>query len=121
MAGLSQSTYTGSPDDPKTAALVSYITFIGWLFSYAFLYPEKKTEYSRFHLRQSLLIHIFSLLLKIAFSFNMPPRTGPDIVVIVLAVLLFITWLTGFWDAIQGRMRPVFLIGSLAQSLFRRL
>ena len=32
---------------PKTVAVVSYITFIGWLVSYLFLYPKQKAPPGR--------------------------------------------------------------------------
>ena len=54
--------YLGSPDNPKTAAIVCYITFIGWLIAYFLIYRTNKDEFSGFHLRQTLLLHIISFI-----------------------------------------------------------
>jgi uncharacterized membrane protein len=112
--------YIGSPDNPRTAALVSYITFIGWLIAYFGLYPSRHTAYTAFHLRQSLLIHILAFFLDVLFSFS---RVLIVWLVLcgVLGIFLFIVWLLGFWDAISGRQRPVPLIGRAAQRLFAGL
>lgn len=118
MEDSQRSTYIGSPDNPRTVAFVCYITFIGWLIAYFALYPNHKTKLATFHIRQSLLIHILAFILNIAFSFTlgvqlMWPVAG------ILGLLLFILWLTGFWDAINGRERTLPVVGSLAQQLFK--
>ena len=112
--------YIGSPDNPRTAAFVSYITFIGWLISYFALYPSRRTAYTAFHLRQSLLIHLLAFGLDVLFSFS-------RVMVIwlllcgIIGVCLFIIWLIGFWDALNGRQRPVPVIGAPAQRWFARI
>jgi uncharacterized membrane protein len=113
-------TYIGSPDNPKTTAVVSYITFIGWLIAYFGLYPKNRIAHSSFHLRQSLLIHIISFLIKVAFSF-LPPSAPMLIVISVLSAGLFGLWLLGILDALNSRQRLIPIIGPLAQSLFPRI
>jgi uncharacterized membrane protein len=117
MTDAKENTYIGSPDNPRTTAVVSYITFIGWLIAYFGLYPKNRTSHSSFHLRQSLLIHILSLLVKIFYSFSYASSTTL-VVTGVLTILVFILWLSGFVDALNGRQRPLPLIGSLSQKLF---
>lgn len=112
------SAYIGSPDNPRTVAYVCYITFIGWLIAYFALYPNHKTKLAAFHLRQSLLINILALALNILFSFTLAaafmwPVAG------ILGILLFICWIMGFWDAINGRKRLLPMIGPLSQNLFK--
>jgi len=118
MEDPKRSTYIGSPDNPRTAALVSYITFIGWLLAYFLLYPSRRDAFTAFHLRQSLLIHILSFLLNVLFSFTLPVQAMWPVAG-VLGLILFIFWILGFWDAINGRERLLPVIGSLAQSWFR--
>jgi uncharacterized membrane protein len=112
--------YIGSPDHPRTAAIVSYITFIGWLISFFGLHRFNKTSYSSFHLRQSLLIHIFSFILKFVYSFSLA-SIGSLIFVAFFSILLFILWLRGFLDAINGKEKPIPVIGAIAQKIFHNL
>lgn len=114
-------TYIGSPDNPRTAGTIAYITFIGWLIAYFAFYRNDRSAFSAFHLRQTLLIHILSFLLKVFYSFTL--LSGPFVfyTIVILSVGLFILWLIGFIDAMNGRERPVPVIGRLAQVMFRSL
>lgn len=120
MENVHDKPYIGSPDNSRTAAVVSYITFIGWLIAYFGLYPQRKIAHTSFHLRQSLLIHIVSFLIKIVYSF-WPFSTALLVVICILTTGLFILWFMGFWDALSGERKPVPLIGTIAQHLFRRI
>lgn len=118
MEDPKSSTYIGSPDNPRTAAFVCYITFIGWLIAYFALYPSRRDAFTAFHLRQSLLIHILAFLLNIVFSFTLASHIMWPIAG-VLGLIIFICWIVGFWDAINGRERLLPVIGPLAQNWFR--
>jgi len=115
-----ENAYLGSPDNPRTAALVSYITLLGWLIAYFLLYRSNKNSFSAFHLRQTLLLHILAFGLNI-LSLLALWRYIPNVVVIVLAVALLFLWLMGAWSAINNEQKPVPLVGRLAQNLFRNL
>jgi uncharacterized membrane protein len=114
-------TYIGSPDDRRTTAIVAYITFIGWLISYFFLSPKDRTALSAYHLRQSLLIHILSFLLKIAYSFTLGPGWAVFAFIVLLALVLFFIWLKSFINAMNAREAPAPLIGRAAERLFSGL
>jgi len=114
-------TYIGSPDDRRTTAIVAYITFIGWLVSYFFLFPKDRSTLSAYHLRQSLLIHICSFLLKIAYSFTLGPGWLAFSVIVVLAVILFFIWLKSFMNAMNAKEIPAPFIGRAAERLFANL
>lgn len=120
MEDPNRSAYIGSPDNPRTVAFVCYITFIGWLIAWFALYPGNKTRLAAFHIRQSLLINILALALNVVFSFTLASQLMWPIAGI-LGLLLFILWLMGFWDAINGRERLLPVVGPLAQSWFRGL
>lgn len=115
-----ENAYLGSPDNPRTAALVSYITLLGWLIAYFLLYRNNKNEFSAFHLRQTLLLHILAFFIN-ALSLLALWHYIPNIVVIALAVLLFLLWMMGAWSAINNEKKPVPLVGRLAQNLFQKL
>ena len=61
-----EETYVGSPDNPKTAAIVCYITaYLVWFIAYFALYKNNKSAaFAAFHLRQTLLLHILSFVLE---------------------------------------------------------
>jgi len=114
---VDQETYLGSPDNPKTAGIVCYITLIGWFIAYFALYKNNRSSFAAFHLRQTLLLHILSFILNILSLFALWGWV-PVFVVILLAVILFVLWLIGAFSAINGAETPVPLIGSLAQRMF---
>jgi uncharacterized membrane protein len=112
--------YIGSPENPRTTATVAYITFIGWLLSYFGLYPKNKTPLSAFHLRQSLFIHIISFVLKVIYSFSWHMGVLFYVVFVAVCLGLFLLWLIGIFDAMNGRQKPLPIIGNAAQRLFKR-
>ena len=53
-------------ENGKVAAILSYISIIGWLVAYFGLHKDKKTELSSYHLRQTLLLYIVGFILGLA-------------------------------------------------------
>lgn len=115
-----ENAYLGSPDNPRTAALVSYITLLGWLIAYFLLYRSNKNTFSAFHLRQTLLLHILAFFVNILSLFALWHYIS-NVIVIAFAALLLILWMMGVWSAINNKQKPVPLVGRLAQNLFRNL
>jgi uncharacterized membrane protein len=112
--------YLGSPDNPRTAAVVGYITVIGWLIAYFSLYDRNKNSFAAFHLRQSLLLHILSFFLNV-FSLLALWKLVPYALVVVAGMILFILWLIGAFRAINNNAEPVPLVGRWAQQLFKNI
>lgn len=103
----------------KTVAVVAYITFIGWLVSYLFLYPKQKGALGAFHLRQSLGLYLCGLVLSIlnrAFASGVMWGVGN-----IVAVILIVFWFIGLVSAINGQERPLPLVGEHFQRWFRNL
>jgi uncharacterized membrane protein len=116
----SEDIYLGSPDNPKTAAIVGYITVIGWMIAYFMLYLPNKNSFAAFHLRQTLLLHILSFILNV-LSLLALWKWFPYGIVVAFAIVLFILWLLGAFRAINGEEKPVPFVGKLAQEMFRDL
>jgi uncharacterized membrane protein len=95
--------------EDKTAAVVSYLTLLGWILAYL-IYGKNKTEFGAFHLRQSLGLHLTILLLLL---FGIVGR--------ILIVLVFIFLIIGFIYAIQGEKKTVPLIGDFFQAILKGL
>lgn len=96
-------------EDGKVIAIVSYITWIGWLVA-LLLNMEKKNEFGRFHIRQSLLLMIAATVL------SWIPFIGW-----ILAIIVFVFWIMGLIYAIQGEEKEVPVLGPLAQDWFKSL
>jgi uncharacterized membrane protein len=103
--------------DDKTAAIVSYLTLIGFIVA-VLMHNTKKTRLGAYHLRQSLGL----MLAAIAVAFA----------VAVMAFIPFIGWLAGLaawlgllalWvmgllSAINGEQKPVPVLGVHFQKWF---
>jgi uncharacterized membrane protein len=95
----------------KTAAVVSYITFVGLIIAY-FMNSESKNEFAAFHLRQSLGLTLSYFLIMIPLSYlNIPMASGGFL------VLFFALWLYGIISAFQGKRQLVPIVGSFYQNI----
>src|SRR4051812_7379407 len=94
--------YLGSPDNPRTPALVGYITWIGWLLAYFALYRYGRNPFAGFHMRQSLMIHGCATICYILAAFGYGFRLSLWLALAPAAVVS-ILWLIGVLDAVNGR------------------
>ncbi len=107
-------------DNGKTAAIISYITIIGWLISY-FALNKPKTSIGSYHLRQTLFLYICAIAFQIIAMIitGIIPMLG---IVLSLASLGFVVlWIMGLIAAINGEEKPMPLIGEKAQEIFKNL
>jgi len=111
----SENAYLGSPDNPKTAAIICYITLIGWLIAYFALYKNNKTSLAGYHLRQTLLLHIILLTIN---SLGYWTERG---FIMAIDIAWLILWVYGFFNALNEKEKPIPIIGKLAQNLFKKL
>lgn len=93
-------------EEGKTMAIIAYITWIGLIIAVV-MNQDKKNEFAKFHIRQSLLLMLVSLIAWI------------PIIGWILGVLAFIAWVIGLINAIQGEAKEVFLFGTYAQEWFK--
>ncbi|MES2430064.1 MAG: hypothetical protein V4556_03945 [Bacteroidota bacterium] len=110
-----------APDNGKTAAIVSYITLIGWLIAYFAIHQNNKTSLGSYHLRQSLMLMLCAIGYQIAVMIitAMIPFLGMILSIGGLAFLVF--WIMGLISAINGEEKPMPLIGEKAQELFKNI
>ena len=95
-------------DEGKTIAILSYITWIGWVIA-LILNMDKKNDFGKFHMRQSLLLWLGLLLGFIPF------------IGWIWAVFMIILLIIGFIGAVNGEKKEVPLLGPLAQDWFKGL
>ena len=92
-------------NEDKTVAIVAYLSLLGFIIA-LIIHGNKKTTLGAYHLRQMLGIIIFAI---------------PCIIPIlgwIWAIFIFIAWIIGLVNAIGGKMKPVPLIGPLAEKWF---
>ncbi len=105
-------TTTNTVDAGKTAAIISYITFIGTIIAYV-MNNEKKNPFAAFHIRQMIGLSIFSLLNSFLIAKFSSWAAG------AIGIFLFVLWIIGFIGAIQGEEKKMPLVGDLFQDWFK--
>lgn len=111
-------------ENGKTAAIISYFTIIGWLIAYFALHKNQKTALASFHLRQTLLFAIVSLIVGWGVGFILGIlilSTGIGALLYIMYafyLVLTIIWVIGLIGAIKGQQKPMPIIGEKAQTMF---
>ena len=104
--------------DGKSISIISYITWIGWIIAFV-MFNSNKSQLAAFHIRQSLGIMLLGILCYIVqIMLLFVPFLGWAVIGI-LWIGLVVLWVLGLVSAINGQEKPIPVIGSLAQSLFR--
>jgi len=113
-----------SEAEGKTAGIISYFTLIGWLIAYFAMHKDKKTEIGSYQLRQTLLLHIASIIAGWGLGFVIGALVistgiGPLVYLSYLVnIAFFVLWIIGFIGAVNGVKKPIPLIGEKAQTTF---
>ena len=113
-----------TPDNGKTAAIISYFTIIGWLIAYFAMHKDNKTALGSYQLRQTLLINIIAIVVSWGLTFIFTAvalATGFGsffYITTIFQVGIFIIWIIGLLGAINGEQKPMPIIGEKAQTMF---
>ncbi len=100
----------------KEIALISYLTLIGLVMAFV-MNNDKKFEFAKFHIRQSLGL----FLTAIALSFiAIIPILG-WIVWIVGVFLLLYMWIKGLMNAMNGKEEVLPILGEKYAEIFKNL
>jgi uncharacterized membrane protein len=97
-----------SIDTGKTIAIISYITWIGLIIAFV-MNNDKKNDFAKFHIRQSLLIMLAALL-------GVIPIIGW-----IWSIFILVLWIIGLISAINGEKKEVPVLGKLAQDWFKAI
>jgi uncharacterized membrane protein len=103
-------------DEGKTIAIISYITWVGLIIAFV-MNSDKKNDFAKFHIRQSLMIWIAWI---VVWFIMVIPFIGRFLGAIA-GIALFVLWLLGLIAAINGEKKEVPILGSLAQDWFKGL
>jgi len=94
----------------KTAAITSYILFIGVLIAMSMNSGEEKNSFASFHIRQALGLSITFISLGLIIShFDNPMITFS------MWIFLSVLWTFGIFNAINGITKPIPLLGNYFQ------
>lgn len=93
----------------KVTGIVSYLSLVGWLIAY--LAGDK--EGAKFHLNQSLVVLIGSIILQVfGFILGYIPIVG-GIVHWALSIVMAVFWILGLVYACQEKEQELPVIGSI--------
>lgn len=91
--------------DKRATSIISYITLIGWLIAYC----AGDKEGAKFHLNQSLVLHLASLI--VSACTHIPLIGG--IVCPVLNIIILVFWVIGLIYACENKEQEVPILGSI--------
>jgi uncharacterized membrane protein len=101
--------------DNKTLSIVSYITVFGWLISFV-LGKDKGNSFLKYHLKQSLGLVIFSIVLSVILNIVFwVTKIGILSILILLPLVLAII---GIINAANEVEKPLPLIGKMFEDKF---
>ncbi len=104
---------TGTVEDGKTIAIISYFSIIGFIIA-LLMNNDKKNDFAAFHIRQSLgLIGLWVAVWGILYFVSIPFLGW------ILQLGLFVMWILAFIGAIQGEKKPVPVFGTQFQEWFK--
>lgn len=93
--------------DQKTTGIVAYLNWIGLIA--ALVMTKEKSEYTSFHIRQSLGLCLTTILCVIPF------------IGLFILLVLIIFWIMAFVGALNGEMKPVPILGDKYQEWFKSI
>ena len=106
---------TGTVEEGKTIAIISYITIIGTIIAFI-MNQDKKNSFAAFHIRQALGLALLFLVISFLdriIGFGWTER------LLNLGVLALV--IIGILGAIQGEEKKVPLLGDQFQEWFRNI
>lgn len=98
----------------KDIAIISYLTIIGLIAAFI-MNSEKKAPFASYHIRQVLGLALTGISLGFI---GIIPILG-WLVAIFGSILLFIMWVTGLINAINGREKPLPVLGKKYEEWFK--
>ena len=97
----------------KQTAIVSYLTIIGTIIA-IFMNNENKNAFASFHIRQALGIFLTFFLLGYPVGYFDSWMVSAS-----FWTFIFILWLFGFMNALNGEQKTVPFLGEFYQNLFK--
>jgi uncharacterized membrane protein len=96
-------------NNPKTIAVISYLTWIGWIA--AFVMRDENDEFETHHINQSLLINLSFIAISVIGLVPGLPLSGTIHGIVWCGGVAF--WFVGIIRAFKCSMQPLPFIGDL--------
>lgn len=93
----------------KTAAIISYITFIGLLIAYI-MNSSKQNSFTQFHIGQSVRVVVLSIANSV-LAWLLP--NSLSIVTSIIGLGILVLAILGIVNAINGKTTPLPIIGTI--------
>ena len=100
----------------KEIAIIAYLTIIGLIIAFI-MNKDKHYDFASYHIKQVLGLAVIGL---IVFVIGQIPILGWIISILVFIPLLII-WIMGLMNAINGKKKPIPLIGKYALDWFKNV
>ena len=99
----------------KTSAIISYILIVGPLIALS-MNSDAKSQYAAFHIRQGLGLTLSFIILGVSISYF-------ENIYIAASMWIFISLIAmyGIVSAANGSTRPLPILGTLFQKIFKSL
>ena len=107
---------TGS-DQGKTIAIISYLTWLGWIIALV-MHSSNKSSIGAYHLRQTLMLHLTAIAFYILQFILFFAGGFLGFIIWIAWIGLLVLWVMGFISAINGEEKPIPLIGEKANEWF---
>jgi len=118
---MEENTSTGSRtseasmvEEGKTMAMVAYLFLIGLIIAFV-INNDKKNAFTAYHIRQMLGLSVSGIAL---FVVGIIPILG-WLIAILGNITLLILWIIGFVAALNGKEKPVPILGEKYQEWFK--
>ncbi|UZH56167.1 hypothetical protein JRG66_04695 [Salinimicrobium tongyeongense] len=99
-----------------TIAVIAYLTIIGLVVAFV-MNNEKKDAFAAWHIRQSMGLTVLGIAV---FAIGMVPILGWLISFFGSLFLLYL-WIMGLINAINGKVKPVPVLGSKFEEWFKNI
>ncbi|RLD77201.1 MAG: hypothetical protein DRJ07_15070 [Bacteroidetes bacterium] len=106
---------TGTVQEGKTIAIISYITFIGTIIAYI-MNQNKKNSFASFHIRQAVGIAILGVAISILRNYMSLGIVGS-----ILSIGVLVLSIIGIISAVQGEEKRIPLLGDQFQEWFKSI
>jgi uncharacterized membrane protein len=105
-----------SISDGKSIATIAYLTIVGLIIAFV-MNNDKKNEFAKYHIRQSLGLAATGLALGII---GLIPILGWIINILGFFVIIYM-WIMGLMNAINEKQSPVPLLGKKYEEWFKNV
>lgn len=116
---LNTGTQTCSSEDiesGKSTAIIAYITIIGLIIALV-MNNDKKNPFAAYHIRQVVGLAVTGIALGII---NVIPILG-WMISILGSIVILILWIIGLMNAINGKVKPLPILGDKYEEWFKSI